>query len=175
MRPHSHCTRQAEARRTFYQISYINTRCWPYSLEAESLPSVHKPLGFIPSTERKKKSHQIGWVGNLSSNGVWAIAGDKDLTTWAMPLKLMDMDKCFIDSGVRLEPWLLFQLYKVHCWEWGYLRVCMWRPEFDVMCLPQLLLILRFCFCFFFIFCVVPLLFVFETVSPIEPGAHTVI
>lgn len=53
-------------------------------------------------------------MGNLSSNGVWAIAGDKDLTTWANSLKLMDVDKCFTDSGVRLEPWLLLQLYKMH-------------------------------------------------------------
>lgn len=79
-------------------------------------------------------------MGNLSSNGVWAIAGDKDLTTWANSLKLIDVDKCFTDSGVRLEPWLLFQLYKMHHWEWGCLCVCMWRPEFNVMCLPWLIL-----------------------------------
>lgn len=42
-----------------------------------------------------------------------ARAGDKDLTASANPLKLMDVDKCFTDSGVRLEPWLLFQLYKM--------------------------------------------------------------
>lgn len=126
---------------------------WPGFLECEAQqPGGHLMNALSPSKSFLRNwkfikegwgggSHQIRWVGNLCvlegsvkiSHGNLSVlvvsgstAGNQGLTTWANPLKTMDVGKCFRGPGVRLGPWRLLQLYKVHHWEWGCSRVCTW-------------------------------------------------